>query len=385
MSRRGQNEGTISKRADGRWMARLHLGYDTAGRRQRQTFYGTTRKEVQEKLVAARHAQQQGLPVRTDRQTVAQFLVQWVEESARPAVRPRTYASYRQVLRLYLLPALGRYPLSKLAPEHVQALLNRLVAQGLSPRTAQYTQAVLRKALNQAVKWGKVPRNVATLIDPPRVERHDIQVLNACEARRLLDAAAGDRLEALYAVAVALGLRQSEILGLRWCDVDLDRGTLTVSKQLQRLDGRWQLVEPKTRQSRRTITLPQVTLTQLRAHRARQGQERLAAGLRWQHWDLVFPSSIGTPLEPRNLVTRFKALLQRAGLPDLRFHDLRHSCASLLIAQGVSPRVVMETLGHSQIGLTMNTYAHVLPEVQRQAATAMDALFSDIPGTAETA
>jgi len=202
-----------------------------------------------------------------------------------------------------------------------------------------------------------------------------MRALTPQEAGVFLAAARGDRLEALYAVAVGLGLRQGEICGLRWEDVDVERGRLSVRKQVQRIGGKARLVDLKTRQSRRTIALPRVIAAQLRAHKVCQNEERLLARERWQDWSLVFPSTIGTPLEPSNLTKRYKALLAGAGLPAIRFHDLRHSCASLLIAQGISPRVVMETLGHSQIGLTMNTYAHISPEVQQQAAAAMDALF----------
>lgn len=192
------------------------------------------------------------------------------------------------------------------------------------------------------------------------------------QARTFLDAIRGDRLEALYAVAVALGLRQGEILGLRWADVDLDVGKITVCQALQRVDGRLTFVEPKSRRSRRTIPMPPTVARALRAHRARQLEERLTGGPDWNEHDLVFVSTTGTPLDGRNLTRRFQAVLERAGLPRMRFHDARHTCASLLLAQGVQPRVIMETLGHSQIGLTLNTYAHVIPELQREAAERME-------------
>ncbi|HET8631551.1 MAG TPA: site-specific integrase, partial [Thermomicrobiales bacterium] len=199
------------------------------------------------------------------------------------------------------------------------------------------------------------------------------------EARRFLDAARGNRLEALYRVALSLGLRQGEILGLQWADVDLDAGTLAVRRQLQRVDGAFRLMELKTAQSRRTLALPAALLAALREHRRRQLEERLLAGERWRGaaWDLVFCTRYGTPLDARNLVIYFKALLTRAGLPDIRFHDLRHSCISLLAAQGVSDRVAMEIAGHSQISLTKNIYTHVYDEAKRQAAEAMDRLLGD--------
>jgi len=186
----------------------------------------------------------------------------------------------------------------------------------------------------------------------------------------------GHRLEALYTIAITVGLRQGEALGLRWQDVDLDAGSLRVRHSLQRIEGRLQLVEPKTERSRRTVSLPGVVVSALREHRVRQLQERLLAGSRWQESDYVFTSTIGTPLDGVTVTHRFQETLRRLGMPHQRFHDLRHACASLLLAQGVSPRVVMETLGHSQISVTMNVYAHVIPALQRDAADRMDALLT---------
>jgi integrase len=375
--RRGHGEGAIYQReSDGKWCCVLELGWAN-GKRKRKVVYGKTRKEVAEKLKVLLRDQQQGVPVAVERQSVEQFLTRWLEEAAKPAVRPRTYDSYALVIRLYLVPALGRYQLAKLTPEQVQTTLNELLARGLSPRTVSYARAVLRRALNQALRWGRVARNVAALTEPPRAKRHEITPLTREQGRVLLDAARGTRHEALYRVALALGLRMGEILGLRWQDVDLEGGSLSVAVALQRRKGSRELVEPKTTRSKRTMPLPPVLVAALRAHRARQLAERLAAGPAWQDWGLVFPSTIGTPIEPRNLTRHFKSLLQGAGLPDVRFHDLRHSCASLLVAQGVHPRMIMAYLGHSQIGLTMNTYAHVLPEAQREVAALMEALFPE--------
>lgn len=372
MSKRGQNEGTIYKRADGRWEGALTLP-GTGGKRKR--VYGKTQREVREQLTALRRDLDQGMPVVTERQTVGQFLDRWLVDVVKPHKSPKTAVSYAQVTRLYLAPTLGQHLLTKLEPRHVQAMMNGMVERGLAPRTVQYARAILRKALNQALKWGYVARNVATLVDPPKVKRHEITPLDASHAGRFLDAARDDRLRALFTVGVALGLRQGELLGLRWEDVDFATGTLTVRKQLQRIDGKPQLVDLKTERSRRTLPLPAVTASALRAHRARQSQERLLAGSRWQDWGLVFASTIGTPLDPRNLTDRYKALLAQAGLPNIRFHDMRHSCASLLIAQGVPLEIVSRILGHSQISLTMNTYVHLLPQAQQQAADAMDRLF----------
>ncbi|MGH7876579.1 MAG: site-specific integrase [Candidatus Dormibacteraceae bacterium] len=242
---------------------------------------------------------------------------------------------------------------------------------------------VLRTALGQAQRWGLVARNVAELVDGPRVERHEIRPFDPAEARAFLAAVATDRLSALYSVAFTMGLRQGEALGLRWMDVDLETGTLHVRHQLQRIDGNLQLVPLKTTRSRRTLALPESITTGLRAHRLSQLKERLLAGKTWKGLEPsdgachVFATPIGTPLDARNVVRQFKELLRLAGLREIRFHDFRHSCATLLLAQGVSARVVMETLGHSQIALTLNTYTAVVPELGREAARRMDALLID--------
>jgi len=246
-------------------------------------------------------------------------------------------------------------------------IVEHLAAAGLSPRTVQYLRAILRRALGQALKWGLLARNVATLVDPPRVERHEVEPLTPEQAKALLATCRGDRLEALYTVALALGLR--------WDDVDLDGDMLRVRKQLQRIDGKLQLTEPKTARSRRSIALPGFAVQALREHRVRQFEERLLAGSRWQDMGLVFPSTIGTPVEPRNLVPQYHRLLDRAGLPAKRFHDLRHTCATLLLIQGEDIRVVMDVHGHSQISLTANTYQHVVQSLKERAADRMEAMF----------
>jgi integrase len=284
---------------------------------------------------------------------------------------------YCHLTTKHLIPNLDRVPLEKLSPEHVQALLRAKTDEGLAPRTVHHLRALLRIALNRAMRWGLVVRNVAALADSPRIERFDVRMLAPAEAKQLLAAAEDDRLGALYSVALALGLRQGEALGLSWEDVDFGSRRLHVRHGLQRIAGKLRLVEPKTRQSRRTIALPGVVTEALHHHKAVQTQERLLAGTRWQETGLVFTSTIGTPIEVGNLRRQFWKLLDKAGLPRMRFHDLRHSCASLLLVQGVPARVVMETLGHSNISITMDTYTHVLPELQRQAADAMDRALGD--------
>jgi integrase len=364
------------------------------------------------------------LPVPTERQTVTQFVKHWLENVARPRLRPRSFLTYEQTVRLHILPGIGRHPLQKLTPQHVQQWINDLQTAGASARGCRYARAILRTALSDALRWGLVSRNVAKLVDTPRVPKHEIQFFTPEQARGFLDAIAGHRLEALFSIAIALGLRKGEATGLRWQDVDLESGVLHVRNALQRLGGdpaarrpllaertrlkrelkgakgdqakrkviqadlvtvqkrlkpvqaTLVLVEPKTVRSRRAIRLPALVVKALKGHRVRQLQERLAAGGDWRELDFVFPTSLGTPMDPRNVNRVFTAVLAAANLPAVRVHDLRHTAASLLLAQGVAPRTIMEILGHSQISLTMDTYAHIMPTLQQDAAQQMNAILS---------
>lgn len=343
--------------------------------------YARTRAEAAAKLTAALKAVQDGMPIPGERQTVAEFLEEWLEGSARPSVRPGSYASYASLIRVHLIPELGHVPLAKLTPQQIQALMNRKLASGLSPRRVAMIRGTLRTALNQALRWGLVARNVATLVSPPRAAHFEVRPLDPAQARAFLDAVRGDRLEALYTVALAIGLRQGEALGLRWEEVDLEAGVVRVRHSLQRIDGGLRLVEPKSARSRRTIVLPDVARDALRVHRLRQTEQRLAIGAEWDESGFVFTTALGRPLNDSNVTHMFQRHLERAGLPRQRFHDLRHACASLLLAQGVSPRTVMDILGHSQITLTLNTYSHVTPALRTDAATKMDDLLAPAVAT----
>jgi integrase len=309
-------------------------------------------------------------------QTLGQFLDIWLSEIVKPSVRPWTYRGYEVHVRLHIKPVLGQIALERIEPAHVQALLNRKLKEGLSSKSVRYVRGTLRAALQQAVRWGYLGRNAAALVDGPRIERYEIKPFDATEARRLLDALVGDRLRALYSVALTMGLRQGEALGLRWQDVDLSMGFLHVRKQLQRIEGKFELVDLKTNRSRRTLVMPATIVKQLRDHQVQQAKEQKGLDHQPSGFDLVFTRSDGGPLDGTVVTHQFHRLLDRVGLPQRRFHDLRHSCATLLLAQGVSPRVVMEILGHSQIALTMNTYTHVLPELKHDAAERMDRVFS---------
>lgn len=369
--RRGHHEGTIKQRSDGRWEAQVSLA---AGKRK--SFHGRTRAEARAKVRTALKDMDAGVDLATSRQTVVQYMARWLEDVARPNLRPSTLKSYESYVRLHIVPDQGHHRLTALAPQHLQAFLNAKLAAGLSPRTVQYIRAILRLALGQALRWGLVGRNVATLVDLPRSIKTQVRPPTAEQARAFVDASKDDRLGPLFHVAIASGLGQGELFGLRWQEVDIDAGTLAVFRAMQRVRGKPAFVEPKTALSRRTVTLPASALAVLRIQRVRQLEERLLAGDRWRDWGLVFASSIGTPLEPSNVAPRLHELLATAGLPRQRFHDLRHCAASLLLAGGVAPRTIMGILGHSQIGLTMNTYALLSPALEHDAAAALDAVLA---------
>lgn len=375
-AKRGNGEGSIYKRAsDGRFCGTISLGHDSRGKPRRKTFYGSSKKEVREKLDEARRLHEAGVRVYGPRQTVGDFLMIWLEQVKRPRVRASTYATYESFVRIHLIPALGRIQLDKLQPQQIQCLLNNQLAAGLAPGTAQYTCALLRMAFAQAVRWGLVARNVATLVDPPRGQPEERPVLNSTQARHLLDVARGQRNAIVYTLALYLGLRRGEVLGLRWQDIDWTRRRLHVRKTLTGVvDDAPVLTDPKTKDSRRTIPIPPSLLAALRLHQATQAGERLEAGGDWQDYDLVIGDELGRPLRGGIFLYRFRQLLKRAELPEIHFHDLRHSCATLLADEGVPPRVIMEILGHTNLRMTTLVYTHALDDGKRSAVDALERL-----------
>jgi integrase len=362
--RRSPGEGSIYERSNG-----LFAGAITVAPGRRKTFYGKSRREVQQKMVAAMRDHQLGLLPTGRRQTVEQVLSVWIEQVATPKVRPKTLTTYRQIVKDHIIPSLGRVLVEKLRPEQVQALLNQKAAGGLSPRSVFHIRAILRAGINNAVRWGAVPRNVVTLTDAPRVPSKSVQVLTEEQARTLLDAARGHELEGLLTVAVGSALRQGEALGLRWLDVDLERNELHINNALQRIDGELVLVEPKTKGSLRTIIMPVVVTAALRDHRQREVKRRQAL---LHDSGFVFCRADGSPLDGTGVTKRFQRLLAKAGLPGMTFHELRHSSLSLMAASGVQPRVLQEIAGHSNIATTMGIYTHVLTSGRTDAADKMD-------------
>lgn len=357
---------------------RYELRVTIEGTRRKVT--GRTQAEVVERAEALRRNAElgPGLPAEV---TVARFLEHWISEVL-PLVdiADTTRLQYERMARLYVIPTLGRRRLDQLAPADVRTMLRRLTDQGLSPATIRQARSVLARALRTAESDGLIARNPARLVDGVRQANREGRTLTPAEARTLLTAARGHEYEALVSTMLALGLRKGEALGLAWSDVDLDGAPprLAVLRALKK-DGRGGLYldEPKTARSRRTVHLPAPLVESLRSHRVRQAEQRLAFGAGWGgHWarrDLVFTNTVGAPLDPDRVNRKLQELTADAGLGRWTPHELRHSAASLLIAQGVPLKVVSEMLGHSSIRVTADVYGHLLDDARAEAATAMEA------------
>jgi integrase len=302
--------------------------------------------------------------------TLDDYLTRWLKDSVENTVRRSTFAQYESVVNRHLIPALGRLKLKSITPAHARSLYREKLDCGLSPRTVQYIHVTLHKALKQAVMDGLIPRNIADAVKAPQVHKKEVNPLIPAEVAALLSAASGDRLEALYVTAIHTGLRRSELLGLKWTDIDLDTGTLSVQRSLDK-DGTFN--PPKRSKSRRTVKLTPQAAEALKGHRARQNEERLQLGSLWEDRGLVFPNRSGKPMNADNLYHRgFKPLLEKAGLSGFTFHSLRHTCATLLLSKNVNPKIVSEMLGHATISQTMDTYSHVMPGMGDVAADALE-------------
>jgi integrase len=371
MAKRGHGEGSIYREKDGTWRAALTLSPEEGG--GRRYFRGQTRQEVQQKLAAARRAQEDGLPQITGRQSVEQYLISWLE-AIRPTMDYSAWKRHSEYVHLHIIPGVGGIRLTRLTPQHVQSLYSERLSSGLSPSTVHHLHATLHKALKDAERLRLVARNVTKLVNVPRMAESEIHPLSRDEAHILLDVASGERLYALYALALATGMRQSEVLGLQWPELDLDQGLARVRWQLKREDGIWVWKQPKTRRSRRQIALSPSTVAALRMHQAAQEIQRTHAGTSWEEHELVFCTRLGRPLSARNVFRSFQVLLTKGSLPRIRFHDLRHTAATLLLAGRVNPKVVSEMLGHSTIAITLDIYSHVLPDMQQDAAATLEHL-----------
>jgi len=380
--RRGNGEGSISQRKNGTWEAKITLENG-----QRKSLYGKTRKEVQEKLKIALREQQQGILVTAPQQKLEQFLREWLEKTQKHDVRPRTYERYEEIVRLHIIPILGHHYLQKLTPHHIKSFYAKKLDGGFKARTVASFHNVLHKALDTAVKWNLLTSNPCDRVDPPHVEEYEAQPLDLEQIKKLLAVARDSSIEALLTLTLATGLRRGEILGLKWQDINMKAGTLQIKRILSRVpsklksEGKRGYIEAntKTKKSRRSIIIAPFALEALKKHRERQLAIKGEAGPLWHERDLVFCTSIGTSVNPdRDIRIPFKKLLQKAELPNVRFHDLRHSAATLLLGMGIHPKIVQEMLGHSSIAITMNIYSHVLPTMQQEAIEKLNEVFENL-------
>ena len=376
MGKRGNGEGSITRRrSDGLYMARYTV--QTATGAKRKAVYAKTRKEVSEKLTAAMADASKGITADGGPKTVGAFLTSWLENSVRGSVRKSTYDRNESLCRVHLIPALGRKKLKTLGAADVAGFYRARLDSGCSAASVHKMHETLHKALKQAVRWGYMTKNPADDVDPPKVYTEEVLPLTRDEARRFLKVVRGDRLEALYVVALHTGLRQGELLALRWEDVDLEGKTLQVRRTLTRDGGKLAVGPTKTAKGRRTVRLTRDAAEALREHLTRQLEEIDVLGDSYGPGGLVFASTKGTPINPTNLRKRSLApLLVRSGLPHQTFHQLRHTAATILLLKNVNPKIVSEMLGHASIAITLDTYSHVLPNMQDSAVAAMEEPFA---------
>ncbi len=362
------------------------LKYD-AGERDRATGarlieYVTvrgTRKDAERELTRILTALDKGTHIEPHKLTVAEYLERWLVDHAKHRVAAKTFERYAEFVLKHLMPALGAHQLAKLAPLHIQNCHGKALASGrrdgrggLSARTVVHHHRVLSEALKQAVRWRLLAINPCELVDPPRPARREMNILDEAQTGALIGAAESSRIGVTVLLAATTGMRRGEILALRWRDLDLERRTLSVVRTLEETKKGLSFKEPKTERSRRTIMLPQVSVEALRRHRAKQASDRLRAGRAWADHDLVCTDALGEPIRPDYLTHAFTKLVARLGL-NVRFHDLRHSHMSHLLAAGVHPKVASERAGHASVSFTLDTYSHVLPGLQEDAAERIDA------------
>ena len=369
---RGRNEGSISPRSNGRWRAQVSL----CGKRLSRDF--TTKVQCQRWIREVLDKKDQGFNFDGAQISLREFLEDWLI-TKEASLRPETHYQYSMTCRKYIIPLLGKLKLIELRPEHIQKLYQAEKQAGVGDRTIEMIHMVLHGALGHAVKLGLLSRNPTDATIPIRPKHKEMKFYDETQVNQFLLSAKGDNYEMIYYLAIATGMRQSELLGLKWSDLDWRYKTIIVQRQLTRgkKDGDY-FTSLKTQAGYRTILLGNITIDKLREHYKIQQNEQKEMGERWEENDLIFPSSIGTPLDQYNLYHKFKTLIQISGLPEIRFHDLRHTAASLMLNHGIPPIIVSRRLGHSKVSITLDIYGHLIQEMQNEAAELIDELISPI-------
>jgi integrase len=365
--------GQIIGRAPRTWLVRVYVGRDAETKKRKylnKTTHGGLR-DAQAHLNQMLSERDLGRNLDSSKQTLNQYLDRWLEVCAKPRLRAKSFQDYEGLLRRYVRPQLGMKPLVSVQAFDIQCLYRELLDRGLSARSIRYTHAVLRSAFKQAVRWKLLLANPAELVDLPRRTRRSVGVLSVEQARTFMAAIVGHPYEALFALAMTSGMRPSEYLALTWADIDLVRGTVSVSRTLEWEKGGWQFADTKRSRSRRVIKLQAWVIALLERHRQSVDgrNDNNPAG------DLVFVAKRGGPIRESKFVRRyFKPLLRKAGLPNIRLYDLRHTAATLALAAGVSPKIISEQLGHASVAFTLDVYSHVLPHMQEAAALKVETL-----------
>lgn len=374
-------KGHIVQRGPKRFIVVVDEGRDEKGRRRQRWHSGfTSKKDAQRGLNQILHALAQGSYVRPNDITVAEFLRDWLP-GIKSQIRPGTWSLYRTTVQAHIIPKIGHKRLQALSVNDLDKLYSTLLERGsregqpLSPKTVRNVHGVLRSALRKAAQNKLIAENVALLATPPRRQRREMKTWTAEQVGTFLERANDDRLSGAWLFATTTGARRGELLGLQWKDVDLENGRASIQRTLVLVDNRPTWSEPKTENGLRTVPLPQRTVSALRVHRKNQLEERLLMGEGYAEQDLVFAEADGTPIHPSRLDREFKRLTRQAGLPEIRFHDLRHSYATVALRAGVHPKVVSEILGHGSISMTLDTYSHAIPSMQEAAAQQVADLF----------
>jgi integrase len=360
------------------WEYRVTMG----GRRC--SLWGKTQTACRKKHGAAAERSRKGMKPLPDRVSVAGYLARWLEDVAKPNVRASVYARYEINCRVHLIPALGPKQLAKLGPEDPQRLYSVKLGSGLAPRTVRQMHTVLHNALQVALQWGLVPRNAADAVKAPRASKPEYRTVSADQAVGLLEAARNTPLDCLITLALTTGMREAELLGLRWADVHIDAGSLRVRQQAQRIPHEgWQYPEPKSQTSRRTVVLTPIGIEALGRQRERVHMMKALAGERWDDLDLVHPNRLGRPIERGNLLRRWKQFLTDHDYPEMTIHELRHSTATLLHALGIDLAVIQEILGHSSISITSDIYRGRVSDLHIDAMRRLSEALSGRNGHAE--
>jgi integrase len=375
MGKRGNREGCIWELPDGRWRGAVSLGHDENGKHIRKWVMRKTRREVVETikdLVSRRKANQ---PIHSKKGTVATFIADWLADEVKPNRDASTLRIYESTCRLYIVPPLGPIRLDQLTGQHVQRTLN-LAAEHLSPTSVRLVRTVLRTALRTGERWGVVVGNAAKHANIPTQTGYEAKPLTAEQANDLLETTKNDPYAAIFVVALSLGLRHGEINALRWENIDLNTGLLHVRVQLKRIKGKGVLLcELKTKKSKRSLRMPRFVIDALLRRQIIQEAQRIKAGAKWKQTGFVFTGPRGDVIAPEKINEVHKEMLQRANLPHVRFHDLRHSCATLLLSKGVTLKMIQEILGHANFQITADLYSHLVEAMRDEATDAMNDIF----------